>query len=124
MRNAMFMMLFCFMASSVISSGSNVSLKRLVSHNYTTVAEDDKQQKKESATKIIYTCSMHPEVIQDKSGKCPKCGMKLDQKEIAKEVYACPMHMEITQDKPGKCSKCKMNLVKKEPAKKEDIKKK
>lgn len=24
-----------------------------------------------------YTCSMHPEVISDKPGKCPKCGMNL-----------------------------------------------
>jgi len=24
-----------------------------------------------------YTCPMHPEVISDKQGKCPKCGMNL-----------------------------------------------
>lgn len=24
-----------------------------------------------------WTCSMHPEVITDKPGKCPKCGMDL-----------------------------------------------
>jgi hypothetical protein len=24
-----------------------------------------------------YTCPMHPEVISDKPGKCPKCGMTL-----------------------------------------------
>jgi len=24
-----------------------------------------------------YTCSMHSEVISDKPGKCPKCGMEL-----------------------------------------------
>ena len=28
------------------------------------------------ATKT-YTCSMHPEVISDKPGKCPNCGMEL-----------------------------------------------
>ncbi len=27
-----------------------------------------------------YSCSMHPEVISDKPGKCPKCGMKLIEK--------------------------------------------
>ena len=32
------------------------------------------------ATKT-YTCSMHPEVISDKSGKCPECGMELIQKK-------------------------------------------
>ncbi len=31
------------------------------------------------ATKT-YTCSMHPEVISDKPGKCPKCGMELIEK--------------------------------------------
>ena len=24
-----------------------------------------------------YTCSMHPEVVQDGPGKCPKCNMEL-----------------------------------------------
>ena len=28
-----------------------------------------------------YTCSMHPEVVQDKPGKCPKCGMELVEKK-------------------------------------------
>jgi hypothetical protein len=26
---------------------------------------------------LVYTCPMHPEVISDKPGKCPKCGMDL-----------------------------------------------
>lgn len=26
---------------------------------------------------VVYTCVMHPEVISDKPGKCPKCGMDL-----------------------------------------------
>ena len=24
-----------------------------------------------------YTCTMHPDVVMDKPGKCPKCGMDL-----------------------------------------------
>jgi len=29
---------------------------------------------------VLYTCPMHPEVIHDKPGKCPKCGMTLVSK--------------------------------------------
>jgi len=35
-----------------------------------------KSKKKTTVTKK-YTCSMHPEVVTSKPGKCPKCGMKL-----------------------------------------------
>ncbi len=27
-----------------------------------------------------YTCPMHPEIVRDKPGDCPKCGMALGQK--------------------------------------------
>lgn len=29
---------------------------------------------------VTYTCTMHPEVITNKPGKCPKCGMNLVKK--------------------------------------------
>ena len=32
--------------------------------------------------KTIYTCPMHPEVQQDHSGDCPKCGMPLEPKTV------------------------------------------
>jgi hypothetical protein len=35
----------------------------------------------EHSTATKYTCSMHPEVLQDKPGNCPKCGMKLVEKK-------------------------------------------
>ena len=62
----------------------------------------------------IYTCPMHPEVHQNSSGSCPKCGMALE-KEIKAVVsssnqYTCPMHPEIIQDHPDSCPKCGMAL--------------
>jgi len=32
------------------------------------------------AVKTMYTCTMHPEVVRSKPGKCPKCGMTLVKK--------------------------------------------
>ena len=29
------------------------------------------------ATAVVYTCPMHPEVVSEEAGHCPKCGMKL-----------------------------------------------
>ena len=34
-----------------------------------------------STNLVQYTCGMHPEVVQDKPGKCPKCGMDLVEKK-------------------------------------------
>lgn len=30
-----------------------------------------------NATKVVYSCPMHPEIVQDTSGNCPICGMDL-----------------------------------------------
>jgi heavy metal translocating P-type ATPase len=85
-----------------------------------------------------YTCPMHPEVVKDEPGKCPKCGMNLVLEETAttskhepsehhshnhehatKEQkpneasieYTCPMHPEVSRNAPGSCPICGMDLV-------------
>ena len=40
-----------------------------------------KMPKTDTVVKKVYTCTMHPEVISDKPGKCPKCGMELVEKK-------------------------------------------
>jgi hypothetical protein len=38
----------------------------------------------EAAAKAPYSCLMHPDVVSDKAGKCPKCGMDLTPKAKGK----------------------------------------
>jgi multidrug efflux pump subunit AcrA (membrane-fusion protein) len=70
----------------------------------------------------LWTCSMHPEVISDKPGRCPKCGMELvpvknlqssEEKTAGagKILYwRAPMDPTEIYDHPGK-SKMGMDLV-------------
>jgi Cu+-exporting ATPase len=64
-----------------------------------------------------YFCPMHPDVIADKPGSCPKCGMALERnpawKSEEKVIYTCPMHPQIEQDHPGSCPICGMALERK-----------
>ena len=79
---------------------------------------------------------MHPEVVKDEPGKCPKCGMNLvplkksggnqaqeihpnhkddftaeNQKPKKGSIeYTCPMHPEIVRNEPGSCPICGMHL--------------
>jgi multidrug efflux pump subunit AcrA (membrane-fusion protein) len=43
----------------------------------TFAASCSKNEPSKPAEKTLYTCSMHPQVVQDHPGDCPICGMKL-----------------------------------------------
>src|SRR5947209_7570799 len=62
----------------------------------------------------VYTCPMHPEVRQEGSGSCPKCGMALEPLRVEapkeKVEYTCPMHPEVVRDRSGNCPICGMAL--------------
>ena len=42
-----------------------------------------KKNLKAAVGKTIHTCPMHPEVVQEGPGSCPKCGMALEPKTVA-----------------------------------------
>ncbi len=70
--------------------------------------------------KALYTCGMHPHVIQDEPGECPICGMKLvPVRDSAPETargerkilyWRAPMDPNYTSEEPGK-SPMGMDLV-------------
>lgn len=66
------------------------------------------------ASEVEYTCPMHPEIVQNGPGSCPKCGMALEPLHpvatVRKTRWTCPMHPQIVRDKPGSCPICGMAL--------------
>ncbi|MBI4905725.1 MAG: efflux RND transporter periplasmic adaptor subunit [Acidobacteria bacterium] len=79
----------------------------------------------QTTVKQLWTCSMHPQVIQDKPGNCPICGMRLvpvkdagspaSQAGQAKgerkiKYWRAPMDPNYISDKPGK-SPMGMDLI-------------
>jgi FtsP/CotA-like multicopper oxidase with cupredoxin domain len=60
---------------------------------------------------VVYVCPMHPEIVSEEPGSCPKCGMKLLAQAAGETTYICPMHPDVTSDKPDRCPKCGMKLM-------------
>jgi len=56
-------------ASAVVQSLTHTAIAQHSHHEHHAEQEQETNQK--------YTCVMHPEVISDHPGNCPKCGMKL-----------------------------------------------
>jgi Cu+-exporting ATPase len=52
--------------------------------SYLGAEEDDGKKEGEGfKTKTEYTCPMHPEIVRDEPGSCPKCGMALEPRTIS-----------------------------------------
>jgi Cu(I)/Ag(I) efflux system membrane fusion protein len=84
----------------------------------------------------LFSCPMHPEVVSSEAGRCPECGMDLEERPGSPEEltqlygeaplphdhgdamsdaahgdhYTCPMHPEIVSSEPGRCPICGMFL--------------
>jgi hypothetical protein len=59
---------------------------------HSLIARDATPSATVTATK--YTCVMHPEVVNDKPGRCPKCGMELVPMKAKKKAKALPSPSE------------------------------
>ena len=86
----------------------------------------------------LWTCGMHPQVIQDEPGQCPICGMDLTPMKGSSEhehgssdstadtsdpqEWVCPDHSSMVEDSPGTCPIDGLELVpvQKEPVPSED----
>ncbi|TKJ40681.1 efflux transporter periplasmic adaptor subunit [candidate division LCP-89 bacterium B3_LCP] len=98
----------------IISAGFNLYL--LFSGPSGEAAHDHGEQSGQ-----LYTCGMHPDVIQDEPGSCPICGMDLTpvrapstdtspQGERKIAYWVAPMDPDFISDQPGK-SPMGMDLV-------------
>lgn len=105
-----------FVAGQFVNIGGLFTGQRHGQHEHARAASDKKQ---------LYTCGMHPNVIQEGPGNCPICGMKLTPiqddgtsagsaekpKGERKILYwVAPMDPSYISDKPGK-SPMGMDLV-------------
>jgi RND family efflux transporter MFP subunit len=75
----------------------------------------------------LWTCGMHPDVIQTEPGICPICHMDLTSLQAGasssestvhqghggetEELWTCPMHPDILESEAGICPICGMDLV-------------
>jgi len=68
MKKSLLVIGFFLLAGLMMTSCGNSSSK-------------ETQPANKEVAKVQYTCPMHPEVVSDKPGDCPKCGMTLVEKK-------------------------------------------
>ena len=67
-------------------------------NNNSTTQTDTSGMRQVMVTDEMYTCTMHHDVMSDKPGKCPKCGMTLVKQKMTDEQMK--MMKEGTYIKP------------------------
>jgi predicted RNA-binding Zn-ribbon protein involved in translation (DUF1610 family) len=62
----------------------------------------------------VYTCPMHPQVRQDKPGKCQICGMTLEPKKVCYNYECTDKSCEYMANMPAACPMHKGEMKKTE----------
>ncbi|HQU43688.1 MAG TPA: heavy metal-binding domain-containing protein, partial [Pirellulales bacterium] len=70
----------------------------------------------EGELRSLYTCHEHPNLLREKSGRCPEDNnllMDLPLTDLQRVAWWCPMHPDVTASEPGQvCEACNgMRLV-------------
>jgi hypothetical protein len=68
------------------------------------------QAQSPSLPPISFSCPMDPDVIADRAGTCPRCGMTLAPVRLD-TAYSCPLHPAIIETTQGACPICRRPLV-------------
>ncbi len=58
-------------------------------------------EKEVEEKKVKYTCPMHPEIVTEEEGKCPKCGMDLVPIEEEKHKEHTPSALGVVKTEPN-----------------------
>jgi len=53
--------------------------------SYSLIAQTKAGKTDTTKHTTYYTCSMHSDIVSDKPGKCPKCGMEMVEKKPVKK---------------------------------------
>lgn len=67
------------------------------SKKHSSLSSNTPSFKQAEGHQILYTCPMHPEIIQDKPGNCPLCGMALEPKTATLEETTSPELNEMSR---------------------------
>ena len=63
-----------------------------------SVIHPESELSSEQSVSQKWTCSMHPEIIRDKPGRCPKCGMDLIPLTISSAAEIGPRELVISEE--------------------------